>query len=79
MLAVLEMLDKKNARIRNEGKIEGKIEGEKEGKKQGILESKIKIAKNMLKEKFAINMISKITGLKKEEIEKIQKNIEKQS
>lgn len=58
MLAVLDMLDRENARIRKEGKIQSKIE----------------IAQNMLKEKFSINTISKITGLKKEEIEKIQKN-----
>lgn len=58
MLAVLEMLDRENARIRNEGRQEGKIE----------------YIKNMLKEELSIELICKITGLKKEEIEKIQKN-----
>lgn len=63
MLAVLEMIDRENARIR------------KEGRKEGKLESKLQIVKNMLKEQFTLSMISKITGLKISEIEKIKKNM----
>lgn len=70
MLAVLEMIDRENARIRNEGKVEGKIEGKKEGEK----ESKINIAKSMLKEKLPVSLISKVTGIKEKEIEKIDEN-----
>ena len=59
MLSVLEMLDRENTRIRNEGKKEGKREG------------KIEIAKKMLIKKIPINEILELTGLRKEEIEKI--------
>lgn len=57
MLAVLEMLDRENARIRNEGRNEGKLED----------------VKNMLKEKLPIDLICKITGIEKNEIKKIEK------
>lgn len=59
MLAVLEMLDRENARIRNEGRIEGKLED----------------VKNMLKEKLPIDLICKITGVEKDEIKKIEKSM----
>ena len=58
---------------KKEGRKEGKIEGKKEGKIEGKLEEKIKIVTNMLKEKFNVEMIQKITGVDKEEIEKIEK------
>ena len=68
MLAAVE-------RIRNEwqtwydnGKEEGKIEGKIEGKKQNLRE----IAYKMLAENFSKDTIMKITGLKKEEIDKIK-------
>jgi len=62
MLAVLEMLDRENARIRNEGRLEGRME------------ARIDDAKNMLKEKLPIDLITRITGMKKEQIEKIKKD-----
>ena len=40
---------------------EGKSEGEKEGK----IQEAIRVAKNMLKEKIDLNLIEKITGLKR--------------
>ena len=51
---------------------EGKEKGRKEGKIEGKREEKIKIVKKMLKEKLSIEMIEKLTGLSKEEIEKIK-------
>ena len=65
MLAVVDM-------IRRENQMYIEI-GKKEGKKEGKLEEKIKIVTNMLKEKFNVEMIQKITGVDKEEIEKIEK------
>ena len=47
-------------------------EGEKAGKKAGEHNSKIKIAKNMLKENIDIEIIIKVTELSKEEIEKLK-------
>jgi len=40
-------------------------------KQKGIRENKIETAKNMLKENISIDIISKVTGLTKEEIEKL--------
>ena len=51
---------------------EGKEKGRKEGKIEGKREEKIEIVKKMLKEKLSIEMIEKLTGLSKEEIEKIK-------
>ncbi|MEI0510122.1 Rpn family recombination-promoting nuclease/putative transposase [Brachyspira intermedia] len=46
-------------------------EGIKKGKEEGIKENQILTAKNMKKENIDINIISKITGLSIEEIEKL--------
>ena len=51
---------------------EGKEKGRKEGKIEGKRKEKIEIVKKMLKEKLSIEMIEKLTGLSKEEIEKIK-------
>ena len=51
---------------------EGKEKGRKEGKIEGKREEKIEIVKKMLKEKLPIEMIEKLTGLSKEEIEKLK-------
>ena len=64
MLAFLDMLEKENQMYINIGKTEGI--------KEGRLEEKVKIIKNMLNEKLSIDKISKITGVKKEEIEKMK-------
>ena len=60
---------------RKEGLAEGRAEGLKKGLTEGIEEGqkkeKIKIAKNMLKEKFSIEQIERLTGLTEEEIRKI--------
>ena len=62
MLAVIDMIRKENQMYIDIGKKEGELNG------------KIKIVTNMLKEKFNIEMIQKITGINKEEIEKIANN-----
>ena len=46
-------------------------QGRKEGRKEGKAEEKLEIAKKMLAEKMDIDVIIKITGLTKEEIEKL--------
>ena len=45
---------------------------EQKGIKQGIKENKLETAKALLKEKISIDIISRTTGLKKEEIEKLK-------
>jgi DNA repair protein RadC len=50
----------------------GKNEGLKEGEIRGIEKEKIKIAKNSIKEGLSVELIIKLTGLTKEEIEKIK-------
>ena len=49
------------------------MEAKKEGIKKGRSEGMEKVALNMLKEDFDINSISKVTGLSKEEIQKLSK------
>ena len=48
------------------------LEGIDKGKLAGEREKQIEIAKSMLKENMDIEMIIKITGLTKQEIEKLQ-------
>ena len=48
-----------------------KQEGIKEGKEEGLKEGKIEIAKNMLKKGLDINLISELSGLTIEEVEKL--------
>ena len=52
-------------RGRLEGEKRGRLQGEKSGNRKGKIEKGIEIAKNMLKEKMDINIIKKITGLKR--------------
>ena len=54
-----------------QGRDEGLKQGRDEGIEQGKREEKIEIAKQMKKEKIATEMIKKITGLTKEEIDNI--------
>ena len=53
MLAAEQMVIDENRRIRAEGRLSGRIEA----------------AKNMLKEKIDINIIEKVTGLKREQFQ----------
>ena len=50
---------------------EGKLEGIKEGKLEGIKEGQISIAKSMKTKNLDINLISEITGLTIDEIDKL--------
>lgn len=80
MMAVMEMLLAENEKYinigRQEGMKKGRLEGRQEGRQEGRLEGgkqKIKeIVQKMLAENFTKEMIMKITGLKKEEIEEIK-------
>ena len=65
MLAVLDTIDRENQMYMDIGR--------KEGKKENSLE----IVRNMIKEKFNEEVIQKITGVNKKEIEKIAKDINK--
>ena len=49
-----------------------KLEGIEEGKLEGKKERNIEIAKNMKKENIDSSVISKVTGLSKEEIENLK-------
>ena len=57
--------------------LEGLAEGEAKGKAEGIDEGKTigkaEIAINLLKEKYPIEKIIKVTGLTEEEIEKLNR------
>ncbi len=64
--AELERMD------RNQMMKEAKRDGISEGIEKGVEKEKIQIAKNMLKEKASIEFIIKVTGLTKEEIEKLK-------
>ena len=69
------MLDEERRLGREEGIKEGMEQGIEKGKeegiKEGIKETQIFMAKNMKKENIDINIISKVTGLSIEKIEKL--------
>ena len=58
--------------MKQEAKMEGIQEGIRRGKKEGKQEGKQEIILNMLKNKIDISIISKVTGLSKEEIDEIK-------
>ena len=55
-----------------EGRKEGRKQGKKEGKFIGAMQSKIEIAKRMLKENFDIESVIKITGLNRRKVEALK-------
>ncbi len=57
---------------KEEGLKQGKEEGLKQGTEEGLKQEKRKVAKKLLNLKFPIEQIEYITGLKKEDIEKIK-------
>ena len=63
MLAILDTIAEENERILQQGIRKGKIEG--------IKETTINNAKKMKKANIDIKLIMEITGLKKEEIERL--------
>ena len=70
MLLDLEIEGEKREKV---GREKGKKEGKREGKKEGNTETIIKTAQKMLQKKMQIQDIEEITGLSKEEIEKLEK------
>lgn len=58
--------------IREESYSKGIERGIKQGIEQGTKDSKLEIAKNMLKDNISIELISKFTGLSVEEIESLK-------
>ena len=68
-----EAYDKEWA-LRDEGYRDGLEEGIEQGKIEGIEQNKLEMAKAMLKENMDINLISKLTGLKEEDINHIKNN-----
>lgn len=58
--------------VKNEGKNEGLEIGTKQGLEKGMYESKIKIAKAMIKEQESIEKIIKYTSLTEDEIENLK-------
>ena len=61
-----------NRKIQNSLRIQAIKEGRAEGRAEGIEQGIEKIAKNMLEENMDINLISKLTGLTKEEINSLK-------
>lgn len=57
VLAVLDMIDRENRRIR----------------KEGIKEGKIEVARELLKKKMSFEYIEEVTGLSRSVIEKLKK------
>ena len=57
---------------KDEGYKTGKEEGMKAGIEEGMKAGRNEIAKNMLKENLSIELISKLTSLSQEEIEKLK-------
>lgn len=76
MLASVEMVIAENMKYINQGKkrgiIEGRREGKREGKSQGKREAVLEIAKAMIKEKFTMSQISKVTKLSEDELLKLK-------
>ena len=58
--------------LKNEAIKEGRLEGIKEGIKEGIEKNTLETAKKMLDDNLSIDMVSKYTGLTKEEINSLK-------
>ena len=72
MMAVFATIQQDNKRIYRRGKKDGIVEGIKKGISQGIMENSIAIAKKLLSRNNSKEEVAEITGLKIEEIEKLQ-------
>ena len=68
MMAVFETIQQDNKRIYRRGKKDGIVEGIK----KGVMEKSIEIAKKLLNRNNSKEEVAEITGLKIEEIEKLQ-------
>ncbi|HHT7826014.1 TPA: hypothetical protein ACT2IM_000600 [Streptococcus suis] len=56
-------------RGQEEGRLEGRAEGRLEGRAEGRLEGQLKVARQMLVESFADEMIARLTGLSQEDLD----------
>lgn len=72
VLAVLDMIDRENRRIRREGIKEGIKEGIIKGEKKGKVEGKVEVAKALLKKKMSSKDIEEVTGLSIKVIEELK-------
>ena len=72
MMTVFETIEEDNKTIFNNGVKAGIETGIKSGIKTGIKQSKVEIIKNMLKENLPIDLISKITGISQQKINKMK-------
>ena len=66
-----ESYDKEWA-LKDQAYRDGKDEGREEGRKEGILTEKQTIAKSMLEKNMDISLISELTKLSKEEIDRLK-------
>ena len=72
MMTVFETIEQDNKRIFMRGRREGREEGRKIGEQDGKRQSKVEIIKNMLKENLPTDLISKITGISQQQINKMK-------
>lgn len=76
MLAVIDMIRKENQMYIDMGRKAGKLEGRKEGKIEGKIEGKTQklkeIVLNMIKENLSNEIIMKVTGISKKEINELK-------
>ena len=66
-----DKINEEKARSYKEGELKGELKGKAEGLAEGELNGKKQAALAMLKEGLDIAMVSRITGLSAEEIEKL--------
>ena len=72
MLAVVDMIRKENQMYIDMGRKAGKSEGKKEGKIEGKKQKLKEIVLNMIKENLSNEIIMKVTGISKKEIEELK-------
>ncbi len=66
------IIEKERDSLYKDGLERGRKERQEQERRKGSRETKISIAKAMIKQQMSIEMISKLTGLSKEEIEKLR-------
>ncbi len=57
--------------FKEEGRVEGRAEGKAEGKIEGDHDARISICLNLLKEGMNPSVVSRLTGIKEEEVRKL--------
>ncbi|HOJ99016.1 MAG TPA: hypothetical protein PLW34_05605, partial [Termitinemataceae bacterium] len=64
-------IKKKEQEWFKEGLMEGRIEGRNEGRLEGRIEERRETARRMKQEQVSIDIIMRVTGLSREEIEEL--------